>query len=61
MCQAESPDMGGIYKKGDSGKDCVDTNNIWTYHVDMRSLIDILNRFVNNVAQPGNLLRRKNK
>ena len=53
--------MNRIYKKGDSGKDCVDTNNIWTYHVDMRSLIDILNRFVNNVAQPGNLLRRKNK
>lgn len=23
------------------------------YHKDMRSLIDILNRFVNNVAQPG--------
>lgn len=34
-------------------KENIDFMNRWLYDKDMRSLLDILIRFVNNVAQPG--------
>ena len=44
-----------------AGKVSIDIFHEKIYHNDMRYIVGILKRFVNNVTQPGKLIRRKNK